>query len=95
MWAGPADLPIDGYRSQLAALEVEKKQLEEDLAGRSEIYSAAMHSREVDAERVANTLEADSVLVEYVVFRMINLQPRGSEARWGAYRYLAFVLPAG
>ncbi len=45
IWAGPGDLPIDEYRGQLAALEVEKEQLEEDLAGRSEIYSAALRSR--------------------------------------------------
>jgi tetratricopeptide (TPR) repeat protein len=95
MWAGPGELTIEEYRSQLAALEAEKEQLEEELAGRSDIYAAARHSREVDAERVAKATPPGSALVEYIVLQTADLQANGAEPMWGSYRYLAFVLPAG
>ena len=93
--AGSGDKSPEAYRKSLAELEAEKERLENKLARLSGAYAAERQSRKADCQGVAQALPPGSALVEFVCPRMFNFKARGTEKKWGEYRYLAFVLPAG
>ena len=93
--AGPGKLLLEVYRNRLTELEVEKERLEKELSGLSKVYEASRRSRQVNADSVVQALQPGTVLVEYVGYQTFDFRAMGTEKKWGAYRYLAFVLPSG
>jgi hypothetical protein len=93
--AGTGKLSPEIYKSRLSELETEKEHLEEELANLSGAYAAGKRALQADADRVAEALESGSVLVEYVGYRTCNFRAKKIDEKWGAERYLTFVLPAG
>ena len=92
--AGPGELPMETYRNQLEMLKAERDSLEETLARLSDSYKAERHSQQADARSVGQSLESGSTLVEYVGYRVLDLQA-ATEEEVLVHRYLACVLPAG
>ena len=64
---GPGE-DVEVYKSELDSLTREKERLEAELARRSADFRREQELWEVDAEKVANGLPANSVLVEYMKF---------------------------
>jgi hypothetical protein len=86
-----------GLRQQLGEWEKERARLQEELSRQVRGLDIAGVLRTADRRTVAARLPSDSVLVEFVRFRLRRfgaVAARG-EPLWGPDRYLAFVLHAG
>ena len=86
---GPGNLPPDLYRQRLEALAQQQEQLESELSKRSAAFRQAVTP--ITLEGVQQALPADAVLVEWFRYHSLDAKAKGS-ARWGAARYVAYVL---
>jgi CHAT domain-containing protein/Tfp pilus assembly protein PilF len=91
----PATLSPRSCKARLDELKAERERLEEELARLSDAYVSGRRSRQVVAERVSETLESGSALLEYTSVKVFDFRAKGSEREWGSDRYLAFVMPSG
>jgi len=90
---GPKELTSELYINQLAELEAEKEQLEEELARMSKVYATSRRSKQVNIDRLREAMEPGNVLVEYVGFRLFDFLATDNKI-WGGEHYLVFVLTA-
>ncbi|MCA1815645.1 MAG: tetratricopeptide repeat protein, partial [Acidobacteria bacterium] len=88
--ADETDANAAARRADRARLETEIDRLEQDVSARSAAFRAA--SQPVTIERVRAALPAGAALVEFAVFRPFRNRARTSAERWGAPRYVAYVL---
>jgi hypothetical protein len=90
----PDTADMGAYKRHLDALEENRERLEADLARVIPELNLAETFRTADTAAVAAALTAGHALVEFVRFPVCAFQaPR--EGKASAFRYLAFVLPAG
>lgn len=89
--SGPTSkMTPDQYKTTLAALEQEERQLQSDLAQRSASYKAG--TEPISHERVASLLPFDSALVEIVAFRPFDVKYRRYSEAFGPKHYAAYVV---
>lgn len=89
--SGPAPkMTAEQYKTTLAGLEQEERQLQSDLAQRSSSYKAG--TEPLTFERVQSLLPPDSALVEIIAFRPFDVKYRRYSEAFGPRHYAAYVL---
>jgi tetratricopeptide (TPR) repeat protein len=88
---GPGNLSAQAYRERLDVLAREQERLEGELSTRSAAFRQAVTP--VTLEGVRQGLPADAVLVEWFRFRPFDPRAKDEKTKWGAPRYVAYVLP--
>ncbi len=78
------------YRTELVELQRDKSYLEDKISQRSVAFRA--QSAPLTIERMQQAIPDDAVLVELFRYEPFNLKAKGKELRWGAPRYIAFIL---
>ncbi len=95
MLAGPGDKGIDAHQQRLNEWNIEREQLEADLARQIPEMSLEQQLKAVDYHAVAGALPEGTALVEFVRFVPFDFAaPACGESFKGSPRYLAFVLRA-
>jgi CHAT domain-containing protein len=84
---GPGDLTSEAYRQRFDALAREQERLQTELSSRSAAFARAVAP--ITLEGVRQALPADAVLVEWFRYRPFNAK---ASTRWGAPRYVVYVL---
>ena len=88
-FAGPGKFSSEAYRQRLNELAQQQEKLQAELSNRSAVLRQAVTPITMDGVRRA--LPADAVLLEW--FRYEPYDPKAkARARWGAPRYVAYVL---
>jgi len=87
----PESLPLDHYRSQVAALESAIQELEADLSRRSSQFRAL--NQPIDLPTIQALLPAQTTLVELVRYRVFD-PTATSNNRFGEAHYAAYLLQA-
>jgi len=88
-FGGPGKLSSDAYRQRLNELAQQQEKVGAELSTRSAALRQAVTT--ITLEGVRQTLPADAVLLEW--FRYLSFDPKAKwSARWGAPRYVAYVL---
>lgn len=84
------------YLQLLNGCNTEKERLECELARRIPVLELERRLNTADRNALAEALEPDAALVEFVRFRVFDetAVPARGELRWTNYRYIAFVLLA-
>lgn len=82
-----------GRRAERVALGAEVERLEEEVSARSAEFRVA--SRPVTLENVREAIPAGAALVEFVAYRPFNPKTPAGQPRFGARRYVAYVLQRG
>jgi CHAT domain-containing protein/Tfp pilus assembly protein PilF len=90
IFRGPGNLSPEAYRQSLEALAQEQDQLETELSTRSSAFRQEITP--VTLEGVRQRLPVDSVLVEWFHYEPFDPKAKERRARWGALRYIAYVL---
>jgi CHAT domain-containing protein/Tfp pilus assembly protein PilF len=80
-------------RARLEALTLKEQQLTKELGQKSGQLLDRRPWLELTAVRKA--LPADAVLIDIARFSVFNFQAKGTEQRWRAPRYVAWVIPPG
>ena len=78
------------HQAELAKLETEVERHEEAVSARSAEFRA--QSQPVTLEAVQQTLPEGTALVEWVSYRPVNAKALKKEERFGAARYVAYIL---
>ena len=93
---GPGPDGADAHRRRLETWADERNTLESELARALPEMHLGAHLREATPAAVADSLPAESALVEWVRFDVFDLEavPARGEPAWQSARYLAFVLHA-
>jgi CHAT domain-containing protein/tetratricopeptide (TPR) repeat protein len=84
-------LPLEQYRTQVDALQLEIQQLEANLSRRSSQFRALNQS--IDIPTIQSLLPEQTTLVELVRYQVFNPQAERNE-RFGEARYAAYLLQA-
>ncbi|MBD2015244.1 tetratricopeptide repeat protein [Microcoleus sp. FACHB-53] len=90
LFKGTGDLPPDQYRQLFTTLKAQADQLEGILSTRSAFFRT--ESRPVTIEAVQPLIPADAALVELMLYRPFNAKATKPGQKWGAPRYVAYVL---
>ncbi|HMG73972.1 MAG TPA: CHAT domain-containing protein, partial [Pyrinomonadaceae bacterium] len=77
-------------RTEIARLTAEQERLEDAISRRSAEFRAIAQPVTLDAVRQA--VSPDAALIELFVYRPFNAQAKGTEPRYSAARYVAYVL---
>ncbi|MEW6262191.1 MAG: hypothetical protein AB1641_03860 [Thermodesulfobacteriota bacterium] len=94
-FSGPGKGDPEVYRKNMAELEEAKNRLEAKLAAISQAFALKKKVARADRTKVAASLPANSMLLEFVRLNKINFQAKGRESIWLPAHYLVFVLRAG
>jgi tetratricopeptide (TPR) repeat protein len=86
----PGNLSAQAYRERLDTLAREQERLEGELAARSAAFRQAVTP--VTLEGVRQGVPADAVLIEWFRYQPFDPKAKDEKARWGAPRYVAYVL---
>jgi CHAT domain-containing protein/Tfp pilus assembly protein PilF len=89
-YGSSGSLSSEQHRSLLAQLTAQQEQLESELAGRSRAFSRELVP--VTLANVRRAIPANAVLVEWFRYAAIDPTQRGTRARQGSSRYVAYVL---
>jgi CHAT domain-containing protein len=94
--AGPGEEGAQTHRQLLVDLNVQKERLEAELARKIPEINLERKLRAVDRSVIAQALPGQSVLVEFVRFKVFNFKavPARGETQWKPARYVAFIIPA-
>jgi CHAT domain-containing protein/Tfp pilus assembly protein PilF len=87
---GPQEGGVAQPQSQLAQLEEERRVLEETISARSAVLRLEVQPLTLD--EVQTAIPEGAVLVEIVTYRPFYPRAEKKEERWGARRYVAYVL---
>lgn len=87
---GPGNLPAAAYRQRLDALAQQQEKLEAELSSRSAAFRQAVTP--ITLEGVRQALPVDAALVEWFRYAPFDPKSKKESSRWGAPRYVAFVL---
>ncbi len=87
---GLGNQSADIYRQRAQTLEQQQQDLEAKLSARSAEFRE--QNQPATLERVRQALPADAALIEWIVYRPVNLQAHKKDEEFGAPRYAAFVL---
>jgi CHAT domain-containing protein len=90
LFKGTGNLPPDQYRQQVATLKAQADQLEGILSTRSAEFRT--ESQPVTIEAVQQLIPSDAALVELVLYQPFNAKATKQDEKWGAPRYVAYVL---
>ena len=90
---GPGRQDAAAFTRDVAAAEEQLQQAERDLSARSAAYRA--QARPVTLEAVQAALPSGAALVEIAVYRPFNNRVAQRDKRFGAPRYVAYVVRAG
>ncbi|MBI2299478.1 MAG: CHAT domain-containing protein, partial [Armatimonadetes bacterium] len=93
--AGPGNQPIEAYRARCDELAGRIEKLLKGLVGKSAAVRAQRIIDEGDAEKVCTALPTGSALVEIAAYRPCSFKATGNQPKWGATRYVAFILRPG
>jgi CHAT domain-containing protein/tetratricopeptide (TPR) repeat protein len=89
-YRGSGNLSSQQYRERVAQLATRQEELEAELAGRS--IEFRRQSRPVTVATVSRAIPPNAVLVEWFRYSPFDPTRKTLEARWGAPRYVAYVL---
>lgn len=95
--AGPGQEGLLQHREQLQEWILQKEQLEAELARSIPEMNISQQLAQVDYKAIARALPPETVLLEFVRFRVFDFtipQQRAKHA-WGPAHYVAFILPSG
>jgi CHAT domain-containing protein/Tfp pilus assembly protein PilF len=87
---GPGNLPVEAFRERLDELTREQKRLENELSSRSATFRQAVAP--ITLESVRGALPTDAALAEWFRYRPFDPKAKDEKAKWGAPRYVAYVL---
>ena len=87
---GPGNLSTQAYRERLDALARERERLEGELSARSANFRQVVAP--VALEGMRRALPADAALLEWFRYRPFDPKATDEQNRWGASRYIAYVL---
>ena len=90
---GPGRQEAGAFSRDVAAAEEQVQQAERDISTRSAAYRA--QARPVTIEAVQAALPSGAALVEIAVYRPFNNRVAQRDKRFGAARYVAYVVRAG
>jgi CHAT domain-containing protein len=93
--SGPGEMVPEVYRAQMDTLRRESEEIEKELARKSARFRTGREMFRIGFPEVAAALPPGSALVEFAKYRSYNFEAKGREPRWGAERYIAYVLRAG
>lgn len=91
--SGKGDL--DAYKKRIADLEEKKDRLEAKLSQLSEAFALGQKIAEADCAKIARSLPAKTVLIEFARVEMFDFKAKEKGERWKPAHYLAFILHAG
>jgi len=94
-FSAPGKEKLDVYKKKMADLEAEKDRLEAKLSQLSQAFDLGQKIAKADCAKVARSLPANTVLIEFARIEMFNFKAKGKEKRWKPAHYLAFILHAG
>jgi CHAT domain-containing protein/tetratricopeptide (TPR) repeat protein len=81
------------YQERLAKLNTDVNDLQAQISARSTEFRA--QAQPVTLEAVQQAIPAGAALVEFAVYRPYNAQGKNRQERFGAPRYVAYVMRAG
>ena len=87
---GSSELAPDARRAEVARLISEQERLEDAISRRSAEFRAVRQP--ITLERVQAAVPNNAALVELFVYEPFNAKARGNEQRYGAARYVAYVV---
>jgi CHAT domain-containing protein len=87
---GPGAEGIEKHNADLKVLEEQTEQLENQISRRSLEFRAQLTP--VNLENVQKTVPHNAALVEFAVYRPINVRAAKKEDRFGKPRYVAYIL---
>jgi CHAT domain-containing protein/Flp pilus assembly protein TadD len=87
---GPRKMPLDEYRSRLAALEDSREKMESAISRRSAEFRAL--SQPVSLEAIRAAIPADAALVEFAAYRPYDPKAVANEGAFAKPRYIAYIL---
>ena len=90
---GPGRQDAAAFNREVAAAEDQLQQAERELSARSAVYRA--QSRPVTIDAVKAALPSGAALVEIAVYRPFNNRVVQRDKRFGAARYVAYVVRPG
>ncbi len=90
---GPGQASPDEYQARLAKLNAESNDLQAQISARSTEFRA--QSQAVTLAAVQQAIPAGAALVEFALYRPYNVKGKNRQERFGAPRYVAYVLRAG
>jgi CHAT domain-containing protein/tetratricopeptide (TPR) repeat protein len=88
---GPGRRDAQAHQKRIADLSEKKETLEGQLSRLSQTFAQQQKTRIATSRDVASALPKGAVLVEMARIRDLDIKLN----RWGGFRYLAFILPAG
>jgi CHAT domain-containing protein len=88
--AGPGKTPADDYQKQLAALEMQKEDLEAKISGVSAEFRAQAQS--VTLAAVQSAIPKNSALIEFATYRPFEPKRAEDDDAYGEPHYIAYVL---
>lgn len=80
------------YLALVARLRAEIEELEAQVSARSAAFRLLVRESPVTVEQVRAALPADTVLIELALYRPYALKAKAAAQRFGAARYVAYVL---
>ncbi|HNB72218.1 MAG TPA: tetratricopeptide repeat protein [Acidobacteriota bacterium] len=86
---GPGQKKLEEHLAYLQSLEAEKNKLENDISRRSGEFK--VQTTPITLEGVQQLIPADAALVEYAVYRPVDMKTR----TYGKPRYVAYVVKPG
>jgi CHAT domain-containing protein/tetratricopeptide (TPR) repeat protein len=89
---GPGPANPSQYRTEVAEAELQVRDLEAEVSQRSVEFRT--QTQPVTFERVQGAIPPGAALVEVVAYRPFNVRAKARAERWGAPRYVAYVLKA-
>ena len=90
---GPGRLDVAVFNREVAAAEDQLQQAEREISTRSAVYRA--QSRPVTIDAVKAALPAGAALVEIAIYRPFNNRMVQRDKRFGAARYVVYVVRPG
>lgn len=90
--SGPDKEGVERYRAKMAKLKKESEELEKELARKSSRFKAEQDTKKIGLSEVSSAIPANGALVEFAKYQSYNFGAKGTEKKWGPYRYIACVL---
>jgi len=90
IFRGPGAMPAENYRALLDELKNTIEALETQLSQRSAEFRT--QTQTITVERVQRAIPKDAALIEWFRYSPFNPKAKGQKPRWGAARYVAYVL---
>lgn len=94
LFEGPGKEGTHAYNKRIEHLESQRDRLKAKLSGLSGAFALKQKIENADAEKVAEALPEDTVLMEFARVEMYNFKTEEAKTGFGPAHYLAFVLHA-